>query len=311
MKSPTFSDPLDCPVLFIIFNRPEPTRKVFEAIRKAKPKRLYVAADGPRANVLDDLVYCEAAREIVKEVDWNCEVKTLFQEKNLNCGIGPSTAISWFFKQEEEGIILEDDCLPTQSFFWFCQELLKVYRTDSRVMHIGGNNFFNGWQRDSDYSYYFSSSGYIWGWATWRRAWEKFDFNIQHYTAVKKKGFFDHFFLNPLEKMYCIRKLDRCAVAKGSITCWDYQWDFARFSHHGLAIVPCRNLVKNIGFGKLATHTTNGSSVRGDMTTFEIDFPLRHPPFVLRDISSDKLYFKFLMKDVVSAKIKNVFSSMR
>src|SRR4051812_29566436 len=180
---------LHTPVLFVIFNRPETTRQVFEAIRTAKPSRLYIAADGPRKNKPGEDQKCQEAREIVKAVDWDCEVKTLFSKENLNCGRGPATAFTWFFEHEEEGIILEDDCLPTQSFFRFCQELLERYRYDYRVMHIGGNNFLNGWQRDQDYSYYFSLSGHIWGWATWRRAWQMFDYKLSLYEKIKEKKY--------------------------------------------------------------------------------------------------------------------------
>src|ERR1041385_7044425 len=132
----TLSGSLQSPVLFIIFNRPEVTRQVFAAIRQAKPARLYIAADGPRRDIESDVVNCNATRQIINEVDWDCELKTLLHNENLNCGVGPSTAINWFFQHETEGIILEDDCLPTQSFFWFCQELLERYRNDSRIMHI-------------------------------------------------------------------------------------------------------------------------------------------------------------------------------
>src|SRR5690349_251603 len=125
MQSFTSTKPLGTPILLIIFNRPETTQLVFEAIRKAKPQRLYIAADGPRAEVKSDVERCAEAKKVVQQVDWSCEVKTLFSEKNQNCGVGPSNAITWFFKQEEEGIILEDDCLPSQSFFWYCEELLK------------------------------------------------------------------------------------------------------------------------------------------------------------------------------------------
>src|SRR6478609_2139677 len=201
--------PLRTAVLLVIFNRPETTRLVFEAIRKAKPTRLYIAADGPREHVASDHKKCEEARQIVTQVDWDCQVHILFNQKNLNCGVGPSSAFTWFFEHEEEGIILEDDCLPSQSFFWFCQELLERYRDDTRVMHIGGNNFLNGWRNDSDYSYYFSRSGYVWGWATWRRAWNQFDFKIKHYSKARQHGFFRYYFLNPLEKMYRLRKFNK------------------------------------------------------------------------------------------------------
>jgi hypothetical protein len=292
------------PVLLIIFNRADTTRLVFEAIRKARPPRLYVAADGPRPHVASDQQKCAEARKIVERVDWPCEVKTLFHDKNLNCGKAPSTAMSWFFENEEQGIILEDDCLPSQSFFRYCQELLEKYKDDSRVMHIGGNNFLGGWRNDPDYSYYFSRSGHIWGWATWRRAWQTFDFDILLYTKLKQKGFFDHFFLNRLEKVYRLRKFDKTVANRGKVDWWDYQWDFARFSNSGLAIVPSKNLVKNLGFGEGATHTVNGSGEFNKLEAQELNFPLQHPPFVIRDIESDKKYFKRFITNVILSKLK-------
>jgi len=299
---PITHPPLHTAVLMVIFNRPLTTKVVFEAIRKAKPPRLYVAADGPRIGVDSDIVNCREAREIIKGVDWACEVKTFFREEDLGCGMGPSSAFSWFFEHEEEGIILEDDCVPSQNFFWFCEELLERYRHDSRVMHIGGNNFLNGWQKDDDYSYYFSKSGHIWGWATWRRAWKMFDYNITLYDKLKKKKYFDNFFLNTLEKFYRLKKFEM-TVNSTKIDWWDYQWDFARYVNSGLAIVPRKNLIKNIGFGANATHTHNSNHQNANMVADDIEFPLKHPPFMIRDFASDKKYFKNFMKDIILSKL--------
>jgi hypothetical protein len=295
--------PFRTPVLLIIFNRVETTKLVFEAIRKARPPRLYVAADGPRPGIESDKIKCVEARKIVEAVDWPCEIKTLFHNQNLNCGKGPSTAISWFFEHEAEGIILEDDCLPSGSFFQFCENLLERYRGDNRVMHIGGNNFLGGWQNDPDYSYYFSRSGHIWGWATWRRAWQTFDLDMMLYKTIRKKGFFDNFFLNRLEKFYRLRKFDKTVEKRGKVDWWDYQWDFARFINSGLSVVPRKNLVKNLGFGEDATHTLKGPSNLTSMEAMELDFPLTHPPFVVRDTESDRKYFYKFMRNIVLAKL--------
>ncbi len=303
--SPTTQSPkFTTAVLLVIFNRPETTRQVFQTIREIKPPRLYIAADGPRPDVPTDIENCAETRKIAEEVDWDCEVRTLFRDQNLNCGLAPSSAFSWFFGQEPEGIILEDDCVPSQSFFWFCQELLTRYRNDDRVMHIGGNNFLDGWQHDANYSYYFSRNGHVWGWATWARAWKKFDYQIGLYEKVKREGFFDDFFLNPLEKFYRLRKFDKTVAGKGQADWWDYQWDFARFVNSGLAIVPEKNLVQNIGFGSDATHTTNGNSHYTGMRAEEMEMPLRHPPFVSRDIESDRRFFRLFMTDTLLAKLK-------
>ena len=301
--------PIRVPVLLIIFNRPDTTRRVFESIRRARPPRLYVAADGPRAHNTDDIEKCTEARRIVREVDWDCEVSTLFHDVNLNCGVAPSTACSWFFKHESEGIILEDDCLPVQSFFWFCQELLERYRNDTRVMHIGGNNFLNGWKRDQDYSYYFSRSGHIWGWATWRRAWKFFDYELNLYQQVKRNNFFNSFFLNWPEKLYRLRKFEKTTDPNTRVDWWDYQWDFARYVHSGLAIVPEKNLVQNLGFGDSGTHTRNGNSPNADMKAEDIEVPLRHPPFMIRDQASDRKYFRNFLHDIVRAKFPKRLST--
>jgi hypothetical protein len=295
--------PISTPVLFIIFNRPETTQVVFDAIRKVKPPRLYVAADGPRQGIESDIERCQQARKIVAQIDWPCELKTLFREKNLNCGIAPSTAMTWFFENEAEGIILEDDCLPSESFFWFCQELLERYRDDNRVMHIGGNNFLNNWQNKKDHSYYFSRSGHIWGWATWRRAWKLFDYEIELYEKVRDNGYFDNFFLNRLEKIYRLRKFEKTVARRGTADWWDYQWDFCRYINSGLSIVPKKNLVKNLGFGADATHTTNRKSKSADMSASELQFPLNHPPYVMRDLETDRQYFFKFMKETFLAKI--------
>ena len=156
---------LETPVLFLVFNRPDTTAQVFEAIRQAKPPRLYVASDGAREDKEGELEKVKQVREIVSQVDWNCEVKTLFRDKNLGCKIAVSSAIDWFFEQEEMGIILEDDCLPHPTFFRFCQELLERYRDDERIGMISGNNFQFG-RKCTDYSYYFSMYSHIWGWAS-------------------------------------------------------------------------------------------------------------------------------------------------
>lgn len=300
--------PLHTPVLLIIFNRAHTTQQVFDRIREVKPSRLYVAADGPRPNTETDIAKCAETRRIVEQVDWDCEVKTLFQEKNLKCGIAPATAISWFFEHEEAGIILEDDCVPSKSFFWFCQELLEKYNHDTRIMHISGNNYLNGWRKDNDYSYYFSNKVNAWGWATWRRAWQLFDFNLKAYPELKEKGYLKGLFLNKFEETYRLSKLEEAFASISNGDIWDYQWEFTVYSNSGLCIVPEVNLVRNIGFGEDATHTFNTHDNKAQIKENEITFPLRHPRFVVRDIESDKKNFNHLIKGKVSSKLKSILS---
>lgn len=194
------------PVLFIIFNRPDATRQAFEAIREAKPPRLYIAADGPRKGKEGESEKCQEARTIALKADWPCVVKTLFQEDNLGCKYGVSCAIDWFFKNEEAGIILEDDCVASQDFFRFCEEMLEKYKSHDKVMQIAGSNFQFGKKRGNG-SYYFSQALSVWGWATWRSAWMKYDKEIKDFEAFIQHPQRDGFFSNKYLENHLLRHM--------------------------------------------------------------------------------------------------------
>ena len=281
---------LNTPVLFLIFARPETTKLVFETIRKARPTKLYIAADGPREGKPGEAERCELSRKIATNVDWDCELHTLFRDKNLGCGKGPSTAITWFFEHETEGIILEDDCLPSPSFFGYCAELLERYRSDTRIMHIAGTNLENAHLRDKRYSYGFSNFTYCWGWATWRRAWKLHDFDMTLYEEVNAKKYLEGHYNSIYERdyfRYIFRKLhngDRRNV-------WDYQWQFACRINSGLVIVPAGNLVVNIGLGGYATNTIHPQGVGHHLKSEELTWPLVHPEFVMANKSREKRIF--------------------
>lgn len=279
---------LTVPILFMIFNRPDTTKGVFEAIRKAKPPKLFVAADGPRPNKPGEWEKCQKVREIATAVDWDCEVKTLFRDTNLGCKVGVSRAIDWFFQHVEEGIILEDDCLPTQSFFWFCQELLEKYRYDERVMMISGDNFQFGRKR-TDYSYYFSRFTHIWGWASWRRAWKHFDVNMKLWPEIRDGGWLNDWLGDKKSVEYWTQIFEK--VYKGKIDTWDYQWTFSCWVQNGLSVLPNVNLVSNIGLGIESTHTHKHSPL-ANMPVLPMGFPLKHPPFLLCDSKADSIVFK-------------------
>ncbi|RPH82060.1 MAG: glycosyltransferase family 2 protein [Nitrospiraceae bacterium] len=272
-------------VLFLVFNRPDVTSRVFEVITRVRPPRLYVAADGPRANRPDDVGKCNEVRSIVSKVDWPCEVKTLFQTENLGCKLAVSSAITWFFEQEEEGIVLEDDCLPNLSFFWFCQELLERYRNDTRIWQICGFNpvaTANGQEED----YYFTKYGPVWGWASWRRAWSVYDKNMSCWPDVRGKELYWDF-CDSKREAHWRRKLYN-QVFSGEIDTWDYQWGFYKFINSGLCISPTRNLIANIGFGENATHAKKEVFYR----SMECTWPLRHPTYVMRSLEKERQYFK-------------------
>ncbi len=262
------------PVLFLIFKRPEQTAQVFEAIRRARPARLFIAADGPRDEA--ERLLCERSRGIVKDIDWDCEVQTLFRDENRGCKEAVSEAINWFFEAVDEGIILEDDTLPAQSFFTYCRELLEHYRDDERIMHISGENPLD--HPVTQDSYYYARIQHCWGWATWKRAWRHFDIGLQTLDTCLEHNVLSSIFFKDNQKKYWEDIFQD--VKNGKIDTWDYIWTYAIFCNNGLCINSNINLVSNIGFGEAATHTKEASAV-SERPFFEIALPLHHPEFML------------------------------
>ena len=277
------------PVLFIIFKRPDTTIRVFEQIRMAAPPKLYVAADGPRPGIPGEAERCRQAREIIKKVDWPCEVKTLFQKENLGCRLGAVGAVTWFFSHEPEGIVLEDDCLPELSFFRFCQETLEKYRDDLRVMMITGDNYKFG-KKVGPYSYYFSRYLNMWGWASWRRAWNLYDIKITLWPEIRDNRTLFRIFDNPREAQFWSNHYQ--LVYEGKIDTWDYQWGLISCLNHGITVTPNVNLVSNIGFANCASHTHNATDKHAAIPTTAMTFPLCHPPFVATDATADRETFQ-------------------
>ncbi len=268
-------------VLLIIFKRAELTRRALAAIAEAKPARLLIAADGPRT--AGEAEACAATRAVLDEFQWDCEVTTNFSDVNLGCGVRVYTAIDWAFSLVEDLIILEDDCLPNQSFFPFCEELLQFYRNDERVMHISGNNFV-GPVSETGYSYYFSKYTHASGWATWRRAWLHFDWSMKRWPESKAAGLLETVCCDPYERSYWTGIFDGLVEAR---EIWDYQWNFACWSQSGLAALPSVNLVMNDGWGPDATHTKAPLS-RPAVGVME---EIHHPPFVFRNAAADAHQF--------------------
>ncbi|WP_343673256.1 hypothetical protein [Chitinophaga sp.] len=255
------------PILFLVFNRLDTTSRVLEAIAAAQPARLYVACDGPRSNRNEDEKVAAVRNWITQHVNWPCEVFTLFREQNLGCKQAVSSAITWFFEQEEEGIVLEDDCLPNESFFRYCDHNLEKYRDDERMMHIGGTNFQDGQQR-GDGSYYFSKVCHVWGWASWRRAWKHYDITMSALDQVLERKLLEG--IVP-QKEYRDRWQDAfVSVKENRVNTWDYQWVFAVWNANGVSITPNVNMISNIGFDEQATHTFDKDSIFANCPTAEI-----------------------------------------
>ncbi len=290
---------MDTPILFLIFNRPDLTKVVFDRIKQIKPRQLFVAADGARHIVNGEKDKCAAAREVVMQhIDWPCEVRTLFRTENLGCKNAVSSAINWFFEHVEDGIILEDDCLPDLTFFNFCSILLAHYRDDPRVMHIGGNNFVSDIYEVSD-SYYFSKLNHIWGWATWRSAWQQYDVELQAYSDIVVRRTFPG--LRTVQD-YWIDKFKK--VKNREIDTWDYQWTYTLWKNNALAIVPKSNLVINLGFRKDATHTTEVSTFIKNMGTTPI-VEVKHPKKIKLLKKADSLVSEKLFRIKPNVGFKN------
>lgn len=274
---------LKTPIAFLIFNRPDTTERVFEAIRQARPPKLLVVADGPRLDRPGEMDKCKVARAIIESVDWPCEVLRNFSDVNLGCRDRVSSGLDWVFSNVEEAIILEDDCLPDLTFFRFCEELLEKYRYDARVMMISGDNFQFG-RRRTPYSYYFSRNAHIWGWASWRRAWSKYDVAMQMWPEIRDGAWQIDLFGNRRLANYWRKIYEN--VFNGKINTWDYQWSFSCRVQNGLVILPNSNLISNIGFYSAATHMAAQSEF-ANMQRTSISFPLQHPPHMIPDSKAD------------------------
>jgi hypothetical protein len=280
-------DPLTTPILLLVFNRPETTKRVFAEVREVRPTRLYIAADGPRQNVAGEKERCEAARAAATLVDWPCGVQTLFRDKNLGCRVAVNSGLDWFFSKEEEGIILEDDCLPDRSFFGFADELLARYRTDDRVAMISGTNYLLDKLR-IDTSYCFSRYFSVWGWASWRRVWETHDKSMKHWQALRSTNWLGGLYRQGFMQRH-MRKLFDLA-SSGAINTWDIQFAFSCLLGGRVAVVPRVNLISNIGF--TGTHTL-GDGRNNDLPRFSLnDRPMNHPSAVLPDPRYDDAFFR-------------------
>jgi hypothetical protein len=276
---------METPVAFFIFNRPKQTEKVFSIIRQAKPSKLFIVADGAREKHSEDQCKCLQAREIVSEIDWECEVLTNFSDINLGCKYRVASGIDWVFEQVEEAIILEDDCLPHPSFFPYCDELLKKYRYDTRITSISGHNSNLRRERTTD-SYYFSRYNCVWGWATWRRAWANYDVNMKLWNTICDGNWLNDILDNASAVTQWKNIFQNTYDDK--VDTWDYQWRFACWIQSGLTVLPSVNLISNIGYGADATHTKIVNSELANLPITAMSFPLQHPEFVIRNANSDR-----------------------
>ena len=296
------------PVLFMVFNRPETTAKVFETIRRARPPKLYVAADGPRAGREGEAERCTQTRKITEVVDWPCEVHRLYRDENLGCGRAIVSAITWFFENEEEGIILEDDCVPDPSFFSYCGAMLEMFQNDDRIMMVAGSDYSNRKQAKGP-SYYFTTYYPIWGWATWRRAWKEYDFTMSEWPEFRKRKGVRRAIVDPAMARWFENCFER--TYRGEIDTWDYQWTFLGLLKGRLSVCPNGNLMSNIGY--------YGTHMSGDgMASMLMNLPIQrfdinnivHPNRVASDRSADRAIYRAVMRDVYPKGIISIADSL-
>ena len=288
----------DLAILLIFFARPNTLQEVFEKVKQARPSKLFLACDGPRENNPDEFERVEECKNIVSNIDWECEVHTLYSEVNKGCGKGPSDAITWAFSYVDSLVILEDDCVPDMSFFPFMEEMLKKYANDDRIGLISGFNHFKDWNCD-EYSYCFTKCGATLGWGTWKRVWDKYDFYVKNAT--------NPYYSNLLEKEIMHKRAgkSRCGAwrqasretAVKKVNYWDIQFGFVKYAQSYLCVVPKSNLIYNIGVGAGSTHTENVKKIAWKpgrilfMPTTEMKFPLSHPEYVICDREYDEKCF--------------------
>lgn len=301
------------PILLLLFNRPGYTKKLIQALEIVKPQNLYVVIDGPREGNKTDIQNVQLCTNLVNEINWGGEKTVLVRTENYGCGRGVSNAISWFFQKVSRGIILEDDCIPSPSFFSFCSKMLDLYQNDQRIMHISGTRWSEEYQ--IDFPYFFSTIGHIWGWATWRRAWDLYDFEMNDWSSFKTSKTFYEVNPDPNFRQYWVKTFDRFLNEPTKST-WDYQWQYTLFKSQGLAIVPRLNLISNIGEQGVHSSTKQSNvhqrKVSQDFTIADINqtvavnnkFDTYHvkyyfqkkPPVYRRIINKFNYLFKFLKK---------------
>jgi hypothetical protein len=278
----------DVAILFLIFNRPNCTSAVINRLKSIRPTRLYIAADGPRSWREGERALCNEARSIATAIYWPCEIRTLWRDTNLGCKQAVSSAIEWFFKYEEEGIILEDDCLPHIDFFRFCAHGLNLYRHDERVFVITGDNFQDGNIRGQGGSYYFSKFPHCWGWATWRRAWKVYDESLSFFGGWVQSSEWLSLHSDAIERGHWEQLAEQVVCKR--LDSWATPWMFSVWFHNGLTMTPNVNLVTNIGFGSDATHTVTRLDDAAGLEAFPLgDF--QETDVVTVDRAADRYVF--------------------
>jgi hypothetical protein len=299
----------DLPVLLLTFNRPNPTRVVLERIIAAGITRLYVHSDAARPQKPGEVEQVAAVRALFDDLPRQMVVTKLFRDKNYGLRDGLYGAISWFFEQEECGLILEDDCVPDLTAFRFCAELLDVYRSDARIMHIGCSNLLAADTAALPASYVFTQLAFVWGWAGWRRAWQKMSLELAGLEQLTAARQFQELTTDPQAQTYLLDKFWTTRHRENNS--WAYAWVYSILKNNGLCVVPTVNLVQNVGIGtQNATNTTEVNPLAGQAAT-PVTFPLIHPSDVAADRRLDTRFFYATQKRQFRLRIWSVLRWLR
>jgi hypothetical protein len=280
----------DIPIVIMVFNRPKHTRILLSILSQLRPTQLFVVADGPRDFISSDFELCQEVRNIIDcMVDWPCKLYKNFREDNLGCGLSPARGVDWVFEYVDRVIILEDDCLPSASFFLFCREGLNRFAKNDKVMMISGNNHLLN-KKNIDDSYFFSINTQTHGWATWKRAWKKYDFYMSDWPRWRSLYWLYSMHRDVKYALKWLKLFDEVyknANSKVKYDCWDFQWTYACWKNKALNVIPKKNLVSNIGYGDDATHATPPDHPLSNLVAEELSFPLNHPAKIEQDRVAD------------------------
>lgn len=281
-------------ILLITFNRPDHTRRVLTEILKQEPQELYVCQDGAREGNENDRIKCQEVRDVINELTSAYKINhihftlhTLFQQSNLGCGPGPAAGITWFFENVEQGIVMEDDCLPHPDLFGYCEELLERYKDNEQVQFINSTLYHDRWKCDASYG--FSHYMVTGAWAAWRETWQGFDLDLLNLDAWKFRHQVLQLTKNRAEANWWYFKVQEIQKDKSKKSYWDYQMQILLFRNNALTIHPRVNLVSNIGFDAEGTHT-RWNDGRGDKLVYPI-MPLAHPNRLIVDTATDAQCF--------------------
>lgn len=304
----------ETPVALVFFARPDVLKLTFEAIRRAKPKTLFLIQDGSRVNRQDDLTKIVECREIVENIDWDCEVYKNYSDENLGCGMRVYSGVTWAFQYVDRLIIIEDDCVPSLDFFLFCEEILERYKDDERIDMISGMNNLGVYDK-TPYDYFFSTAGSIWGWATWKRAWNSIDFNMDYINDPDAERLITNLYGKSLYKR--VRKMHEKLKRGERLTSWSLQRGMNMFLNSGLIVVPKKNLISNVGL------TENGANSVGSiklmpkgmrqlyyMKTYDLEFPLKHPNYIINDVEYEKKLNRLMGNGHPLVKLFRTFESI-